>query len=47
MTDITWRRVNIARFQIDKVRSNTYTAAEGPLSIPSPAAAIARHIQLA
>jgi len=29
------------------VRSNTYTAAGGPLSIPSPNTAIARHIRLA
>jgi hypothetical protein len=47
MTDIPGRRVNIARFQIDKVRSNTYTAAGDPLSFPSPATAIARHIQRA
>jgi hypothetical protein len=47
MTQIPGRRVNIARFQIDKVRSHTYTAAGDPPSISSPDAAIARHIQLA
>jgi hypothetical protein len=47
MTEIPGRRVNIVRFQIDKVRSNTDTAVGGPLSILSPDAAIARHIQLA
>jgi hypothetical protein len=47
MTDIPWRRVNIARFQIDKVRSNAYTSAGGSLSIPFPGAAAARHIRLA
>jgi hypothetical protein len=46
MTDIPWRRVNIARFQIDKVRSNAYTAAGGSLSMPFPDAAMARHIRL-
>jgi hypothetical protein len=46
MTDIPWRRVNIARFQIDKVRSNAYTAAGGSLSLPFPDAAMARHIRL-
>jgi hypothetical protein len=47
MMEIPGRRVNIARFQIDKVRSNTDTAAGNPLSILSPDAAIACHIQLA
>ena len=47
MTDIPWRRVNIARFQIDRVRSNAYTASGGSLSIPFPGAAMARHIRLA
>ena len=47
MMDIPWRRVNIARFQIDKVRSNAYTAAGRSLSIPFPSAAVARHIRLA
>jgi hypothetical protein len=47
MTDIPWRRVNIARFQIDKVRSNAYTAAGGSLSMPFPDATMARHIRLA
>jgi Glycosyl hydrolases family 39 len=46
MTDIPWRRVNIARFHIDKVRSNAYTAAGGSLSMPFPDAAMARHIRL-
>jgi hypothetical protein len=36
----------IARFQIDKVRSNGYTVARGSLSSPSPDA-MARHIRLA
>jgi hypothetical protein len=37
MTDIPWRQVNIARFQIDKVRSNVYTAAGGsPCLSPTP-----------
>lgn len=40
--DIPWNRVNVARFQIDKVLSNAYTAAGGsagdPFPIPDPAA---------
>ena len=47
ITDIPWRRANVARFQIDGVRSNAYTAAGGSLSIPFPAATMARHIRLA
>jgi hypothetical protein len=47
MTDLPWRRVNIARFQIDRVRSNAYAAAGGSLSIPFPNASIARNIRLA
>ena len=47
LMDIPWQRVNIARFQIDKVRSNAYTAAGGSLSVPFPDAAMARHIRLA
>jgi hypothetical protein len=47
LTDIPWRRVNIARFQIDRVRSNAYTAAGGSLSIPFPSATMARNIRLA
>jgi hypothetical protein len=47
MTDIPWRRVNIARFQIDKVRSNAYAEAGGSLSVPFPGAAEARNIRLA
>jgi hypothetical protein len=47
ITDIPWRRANVARFQIDEVRSNAYTAAEGSLSLPFPAATMARHIRLA
>jgi hypothetical protein len=39
--DLPWPRVNIARFQIDRVRSNAYTAAGGsasdPFPIPDPA----------
>jgi len=34
--DIPWPRVNIARFQIDRVRSNAYTAAGGSASDPFP-----------
>ena len=41
ITDLPWSRVNIARFQIDRVRSNAYTAAGGstsnPFPIPAPA----------
>jgi hypothetical protein len=47
ITDIPRGRVNIARFQIDRVRSNAYTASGGSLSIPFPGAAMARHIRLA
>jgi hypothetical protein len=40
ITDLPWPRVNIARFQIDRVHSNSYTAAGGsasnPFPIPSP-----------
>lgn len=46
MTDIPGRLVNVARFQIDKVGSNTDPAAGGPLSTPSSDSAIVRHIQL-
>jgi hypothetical protein len=34
--DLPWTRVNIARFQIDRVRSNAYTAAGGSASDPFP-----------
>ena len=34
--DLPWPRVNIARFQIDNVRSNAYTAAGGSTSNPFP-----------
>jgi hypothetical protein len=34
--DLPWPRVNIARFQIDRVRSNAYTAAGGSVSDPFP-----------
>ena len=34
--DLPWPRVNIARFQIDRVRSNAYTAAGGSPSNPFP-----------
>jgi hypothetical protein len=34
--DIPWPRINIARFQIDRVRSNAYTAAGGSASDPYP-----------
>jgi hypothetical protein len=47
ITDVAWPRVNVARFQIDGVRSNAYTAAGGSLSAPFPDAAAARHIRLA
>lgn len=47
MTDIPWRRVNIARFQIDKVCSNAYTEAGGSLSVPFPGGTKARYIRLA
>jgi hypothetical protein len=36
ITDLPWTRVNIARFQIDRVRSNAYTAAGGSASDPFP-----------
>jgi glycosyl hydrolase family 39 (putative alpha-L-iduronidase) len=47
MTDIPWRRVNIARFQIDRVRSNAYTEAGGSLSMAFPGPLLARKIRLA
>jgi hypothetical protein len=47
ITDIPWRRVNVARFQIDEVCSNAYTEAGGALSIPFPEATMARYIRLA
>jgi hypothetical protein len=47
ITDIPWQRVNMARFQIDRVRSNAYTEAGGSLSVPFPGAAKARNIRLA
>ena len=34
--DLPWPRVNVARFQIDRVRSNAYTAAGGSASNPFP-----------
>jgi hypothetical protein len=34
--DLPWSRVNIARFQIDRVWSNAYTAAGGSTSHPFP-----------
>src|SRR5215213_2232188 len=39
ITDLPWSRVNVARFQIDRVRSNAYTSAGGSASnlFPSPA----------
>jgi hypothetical protein len=36
ITDLLWPRVNIARFQIDRVRSNAYTAAGSSASDPFP-----------
>jgi hypothetical protein len=36
VADLPWPRVNIARFQIDRVRSNAYTAAGGSASDPFP-----------
>jgi hypothetical protein len=47
MTDIPWPTVNIARFQIDAMYSNAYTAAGGRLSAPIPDAATARAIRQA
>jgi hypothetical protein len=47
LTDIPWPRVNIARFQIDRVYSNAYTKAGGTLSMPFPEATTARDIRLA
>ncbi len=39
--DLPWPRINIARFQIDRIRSNAYTEAGGsasdPFPIPTPA----------
>jgi hypothetical protein len=37
INDLPWPRVNVARFQIDRVRSNAYTAAGGSASNPFPA----------
>ena len=45
--DIPWRRVNVARFQIDGRHSNAYTAAGRSLSVPLPNAAVARTIRQA
>jgi hypothetical protein len=36
INNLPWPRVNIARFQIDRVRSNAYTAAGGSASDPFP-----------
>src|SRR5215207_6436342 len=36
ISDLPWPRVNIARFQIDRVRTNTYTAAGGSACNPFP-----------
>ena len=44
---IGWPRVNVARFQIDRNRSNSYTAAGRMLSIPYPGAAAASAIRQA
>ena len=40
--DLPWPRVNIARFQIDRVRSNAYAAAGGSASNPFPVPAQAQ-----
>jgi hypothetical protein len=51
--DLPWSRVNIARFQIDRVRSNAYTAAGGspadpfPTPAPSLIPVIRQHQELA
>ena len=42
ITDLPWSRVNIARFQIDRIRSNAYTAAGGSASNPFPTPAPAQ-----
>ena len=47
MTDVPWPRVNVARFQIDRVRSNAYTVAGGSLSMAFPDGTAARRIRLA
>ena len=36
INELPWPRVNVARFQIDRVRSNAYTAAGGSASDPFP-----------
>jgi hypothetical protein len=36
ISDLPWPRVNIARFQIDRLHSNAYTAAGGSASDPFP-----------
>ena len=47
LRDIGWPQVNVARFQIDRNRSNSYTAAGRMLSMPYPAAAAASAIRQA
>ncbi len=47
ITDLPWRRVNVARFQIDATHANAYTAAGGRLSPTIPDAATARTIRQA
>ena len=47
LADIPWERVNVVRFQIDRTRSNAYTAAGRSLVVPFPGAAVAGEIRRA
>lgn len=47
LLDIPWPRVNVARFQIDRTRSNAYRAAGSTLGMPHPDATEARYIRRA
>ncbi|GEM_PF-3566224 len=47
ITDIPWQRVNVARFQIDAMHGNAYTAAGARLSLPAPDAPTTRTIRQA
>jgi Glycosyl hydrolases family 39 len=47
LRDVPWPRVNVARFQIDRVRSNGYSAAGRSMPSPYPASDGARRIRLA
>ena len=46
IVDMPWQRVNVARFQIDRRRTNAYTAAGRTLTVPVSRTA-ARHIRRA